>query len=201
MMQSFQTGYGLGVQGMLFAMAILMLPGLKHSTGHTRWLLALGLAALAFLPVFKAIPLVYYMRGLLGDLSIPSVALLLAGIYGPIPNWPPVRKRLLLLAGITGLCFYPMVLGATALDPYQWGYQPAWLVGGLAMIVFFSGRTHSGLVWVLGCAVMAFNIGLMESRNIWDYLIDPALTVFALGWLLANAARQLLNKIKRPRLG
>lgn len=196
-MQRLHTWYGPATQAALFAMTILMLPGIKNTTGRTRWLIALGLAALAFLPLFEGIPLAYYLRGLLGDLSIPTVALLLAGIYGPLPAWQPARKRLLILAAITGLCFYPMALGATPFDPYQWGYQPVWLITGLAAIVLFSWRTHPALVWILSCAVMAFDIGLMESSNLWDYLIDPALAVFGAGWLAVNAAKRILTK-KQP---
>lgn len=199
MMQTFHMWFGLGAQGALFAMAFMMLPGIKNMVRYSRWLLAFGLIALAFLPLIGGISLVYYLRGLFGDLSIPTVALLLAGIYGPLPAWQPARKRLLFLAGITGLCFYPMALGATSFDPYHWGYQPAWLIIGLALIVLFSWRTHPGVVWVLGCAVMAFNIGLMESGNLWDYLIDPALAVFALGGILLNAIKQTLNFKKAMR--
>ena len=198
-MQHLQNWYGLGTHGALFAMTVMMLPGIRNFVGYSRWGIAMGLFILAFLPLFNGIPLAFYLRGLLGDLSIPTFTLLLAGLYGPFPVWQATRKRLLMLAVITGLCFYPMVLGATPLDPYQWGYQPIWLISGLAVIVLFSWRTHPELVWVLGCTVMAYNIGLMESGNLWDYLIDPALVVFALGWLLLHAIRQACNRYKSTR--
>lgn len=194
MMHQFSLWYGLGTQSILFCMLFMLLPGIKNTSGLPRWLIALGLITLSVLPVFKGIPLVYYLRGLLGDLSIPTIALLLAVIYGQIPAWQATRKRLLTLTAITGVCFYPMVLGASRIDPYQWGFHPAGLSAALAVIVFFSWRTHSALVWIIGAAVMAFNIGLMESGNLWDYLIDPVLSVFATGWLLFQAAKFWIYK-------
>jgi len=40
------------------------------------------------------------------------------------------------------------------------------------------------LVIIIVLAVSAYLMGIYESRNIWDYLIDPALTLFAFFWLI-----------------
>jgi hypothetical protein len=50
---------------------------------------------------------------------------------------------------------------------------------------------------VLGLGVLAFDLRLLESQNLWDYLVDP---VFALVSLIA-LARGAVRRVARLRPG
>jgi hypothetical protein len=93
----------------------------------------------------------------------------------------------MLLFGIGGLLFYPPALGLTKSDPYVWGYDSPllWVVLlGLSLAAVFYDRYL--LAFCITAAVASHAIGLYDSTNLWDYLLDPLLTVFALIWLFVR---------------
>ncbi len=78
-----------------------------------------------------------------------------------------------------GVALYPMALGAGAYDPYSlgWSYSP--LFAGLlaATGVLLLQRNAFGVVLV--GAILAYDLHLLESPNLWDYLVDPLLAAAA----------------------
>jgi len=158
------------------------------ATWSMRVLLPAAVLALLFLPV-EGVPVAGYARGLAGDLSVTSL-LLLGSFVLSFASGPKLHDRrelgavaAFVLAGAAFL--YPMALGLTSFDPYALGYsvRVRVLLLGLAPVAlcaWFRGRLLLLLSILL--ALAAFRFDLLESRNLWYYLLDPWLTVVLLAW-------------------
>ncbi|TMG72297.1 MAG: hypothetical protein E6H80_12100 [Betaproteobacteria bacterium] len=81
---------------------------------------------------------------------------------------------------------YPFALGLTPFDPYALGYGSAELVTALLLVTLAAWRARlNAVVLITIAAVVAYLGGAYESRNLWDYLIDPMVSAYALVRLLA----------------
>lgn len=166
--------------------------------------LRLGLAAAGagavFLPV-NGLPLHGYFRGVAGDLSVTTLLLLFAAVAWAVAGASLLgdADRAYLLAGVAlaGLALYPTTAGFTPVGVYRFGYRPFGLVCGVlaaSLWAWGTGRRAAALVPLL--ALAAFDLGALESCNLWDYLLDPALFLCAAGWWLWRIARAIG---RRPR--
>jgi hypothetical protein len=80
-----------------------------------------------------------------------------------------------------------MALGLSAFDPYALGFAgPArgllLVLSLLALFAWWGGRILLLLAILLG--IGAYRLGLLESSNLWDYLLDPWLAVAAAGFTI-----------------
>jgi hypothetical protein len=162
------------------------------------------LAAMAFGIAFAAwpvrgLPLGRYLTGFNANFSITLLALLLDGAVRDGLSesllGPGERRATLYAALIVGIVFYPTALGWGNLDPYVWGWRgsPLFAVTGLGAAWLIWRGNRCGLV--LLAAVAAWSLGFLESRNYWDYLLDPVL--FLCGVVAAIA--DLFAACFRPR--
>jgi hypothetical protein len=125
-----------------------------------------------------------YLRGVIGDLSITTLALLAGAIVANVTGraWLGARERMVLTAAVLvlGGCLYPLALGAGHLDPYALGYGSYALVSLLlaAVLLAWHARMYALVACVLAGTV-AYLAGLLESDNLWDYLVDPLLVSYA----------------------
>ncbi len=157
---------------------------------------ALFIAAifLATLLPFSVLPLAAYVRGIFGDPSITSVVLALATLLRPYYATAPHHSRtsLLILIALAALFLYPMALGMSLYDPYRLGYGDVMMVGVVLVIACFAWLAHLSLLSTcLALATLAWSIGWYESTNLWDYLIDPMLAIYALYALLLHTAKTI----------
>jgi len=145
-----------------------------------RLVLLLLLANLFFWPLGMSfeLPLSAYVRGVTGDLSIVTLLLLWSSML------PSVKKTSLgfkVPLALIAIVFYPLALGFGMMDPYAWGYGS---IGLLIAVVLFAiicglaGWTKG--VWILSFAIIAWAAHWHESANLWDYLLDPFLAIWAL---------------------
>ena len=162
-------------------------------TPRRRWLIAVALGAAALGVAVRAggIPLAGYPRGMGGDLSITTLALLAAALSAMLAGRPllerPEWRGLCELAAACGVVGYPLTLGLTVLDPYELGYRPRGLVLVVAGVVVAWWWRRRGAALVLASGVAAFNLRLLESNNLWDYLLDMPLAVCSVGIVAARA--------------
>ncbi len=124
------------------------------------------------------LPLSAYVRGVTGELSIVSMLLLWGSILPSAKKTPLGFKVSLALIAIA---FYPLALGFGMVDPYAWGYGSITLL--IAVILFavacgLPGWTKG--VWIISFAMIAWAAHWHESANLWDYLLDPFLAIWAL---------------------
>ena len=129
-----------------------------------------------------------YFRGIFNDLSISS--LILVTYYLFTYQNPPIQSgSMLRIIALSGLIFYPLALGLSPIDAYAWGYFNnihAYTAPLLFLLTLFSLLTYAfykkdlmTLICLLG-ASLAFQLNILESRNLWDYLLDPVIFIFSL---------------------
>ena len=175
---------------MLTVWALELLVG-RHLSLIVRSLAGIVLALLLFWPsdswnylgISLELPLAAYVRGITGDLSVVTMALLWYSFFMGKKLLLPVQFKFALL--IIALVLYPLALGLSMLDPYAWGYS-SWIF--LAIVVFFAfvawWRRWNCLVYAIALALCAWALQWHESTNLWDYLLDP----FLVGWALVSLA-------------
>ena len=150
-------------------------------------LLVLGLAA--FVP-FGGLSLAAYVRGVTGDPSISTLALAGAACIAELTGRRLIGQRdlraLTWLVAAAAVFLYPFALGLTLFDPYALGYGSIELVTALLLVTLAAWRARlNAVVLIIIAAVVAYLGGAYESRNLWDYLIDPMVSAYALVRLLA----------------
>jgi len=94
-----------------------------------------------------------------------------------------------LLSLLAGVALYPMALGAGPFDPYSAGWHFSWLFVIFLLItlglLFFKNRFSI----VLLATILAYNLHLLETGNLWDYLIDPVLVFISIGAFISQIAK------------
>jgi len=162
-----------------------------------RLALALLLGNLFFWPLGMSLelPLSAYVRGVTGDLSIVSM-LLLWGSMLPFAKKTPLG--FIVPIALIAILFYPLALGFGMFDPYAWGYGS---IGFLISVILFA--TFCGLaawtkgVWIFSIALIAWVMHWHESANLWDYLLDPFLAIWA---LFATLSAIYIKRREKARL-
>lgn len=91
-----------------------------------------------------------------------------------------ISNSFLVITTIAALVLYPSALGLGYWDAYRLGYQPIFsaCVSLLAASLWFFRHTSAAL-W-LTSALAALLLGLYESENLWDILMDPIAAVWVL---------------------
>lgn len=152
------------------------------------------LFAAAFLPLGEPGPSAY-LYAYTGALSLPTLALVAALIGRRL--WAleilPQRDRRAMLTGaaIAGVVLYPMALGLGPFDPYAAGFSGPLLP--LLLAVAAAAGWWRGLraaAVVLLAVLGGWLLALGESQNLWDYLLDAWLWLYA----LARLAMRILTK-------
>jgi hypothetical protein len=179
---------GLSSAAAAVAVLLLWLPGLARLRS-SRPFLALVVALGAAVVPLGALSAAGYLRGVVGDLSVTTTLLLLRRLVRPIFGWGNIvpRTRLALQASVVaaGLSLYPWTLRSGAVDPYSVGYSNPWFLAGLLVLALAAWSWELDTVALcLALAVLAWALGSGESRNLWDYLLDPPLAFWGLGGLL-----------------
>ena len=158
-----------------------------------RVLVCFVLANLLFWPIFTLfspleLPLAAYVRGFTGELSITAMLLLWTAYFSPKEIHVPLVMRLWI--ALVTIAFYPFALGIGMLDPYAWGYGSIALLAAViatALIAWLAGSNRIAII--LALAVLAWAVGWHESSNLWDYILDPFLGLWAIGSLIRSAWR------------
>ncbi|HEX19799.1 MAG TPA: hypothetical protein ENG78_03140 [Acidiferrobacteraceae bacterium] len=165
-----------------------------------RGLVFLAGAIILLIP-FGELSIAAKLRGLVGDLSMTSllamVLISLSYITGRDYFNRYNRYVLLLSVLCAALFLYPMTMGLTFFDPYLMGYGSY----GFAAVVFLGALISWAIrayvtAAALLLAMVAYSVGLYESRNLWDYLIDPVIAIYAAFWLASTVFRNLYQRLR-----
>lgn len=199
----FTNATGLAGSVVAITAAAVMLPGIPRISKLYRIGLACTVAIAALAP-FGGLPLAAYVRSMTGDLSIASLILLLSAILNRLSGWQPFDARarliLLFLVALAALGLYPMALGVGYFDPYRLGYGNLWFLSVLLLVALAACLRRLPVVALcIAFAVFAWNIGWHESNNLWDYLIDPLLSIYAISTVMNHSVQTLL-KLRRSCL-
>ena len=158
-----------------------------------RALVCFVLANALFWPVFTLflpleLPLAAYVRGFTGELSITSMLLLWTAYFSP--KGIHVSSAMKGWIALIAIIFYPLALGLSMLDPYAWGYDSFTLLAAVmaaALAAWFVGSNRIAII--LALAILAWAAGWHESTNLWDYILDPFLGLWAIASLIRSAWR------------
>ena len=172
------------------ALVVFLLLPLRGRSRAVQFSVLLILLGLGFASV-QGLPLVAYPRALVPEVSIVTLlglgwaALVRMNVLRPLPG--NERVTLLAVLGALGLFLYPAALGLGAFDSYQLGFGPRVLliaVGLVALVLVYFG--HWLVVAMFAMATLAFSLGVLESENYWDYLLDPFVVIYCWAALLAR---------------
>ncbi len=194
----------LGISLVLCAGLLALLTAWRVAGAQGMWMKLLTVLgfALLWIPLGEAnIPVVAYVRGITADLSISLVALAAWHIGHHALGLRAVAKheQMAVMAAVvvSALFLYPMALG--------WGdwdaYRPGWGSWGmlLALLALCAVCWAKGLLVLpalIVLALLAWILGLMESGNLWDYLLDPWLSVFALGFVFIKCMKAAISRFR-----
>ncbi len=190
-MQNFNDITGLVGVASAAAAFLLLLPGIAQLS-RQRLSLLLGAVFVLMLIPFGTLSFAAYVRGATGDLSITTLALLWCALLRP---WCVAIKcndynASLILIALAAIVLYPMALGIGAYDPYRLGYgNPQFVVALLLFALAAWFWNHLLVALCIAFATFAWAVGWYESNNIWDYLIDPFVSVYALAAVMTHAAK------------
>ena len=146
----------------------------------TKVILILLLSNLFFWPLGLGmeLPLVAYVRGVIGDLSIVTMLLLWTSL---LPGRKPTPLAFKVSVACIAIVFYPLALGLGMIDPYAWGYGSILFFIAVLLFAVVCGLANwSKGVWMIAIAILAWAAHWHESANLWDYLLDPFLAIWAL---------------------
>ena len=159
-------------------------------------LLALLIGNVLFWPLGLGmeLPLVSYVRGVTGDLSIVLTLLLWSSL---LPSSKPTPMAFKFAIVIIAIGFYPFALGLGMIDPYAWGYGSfAFLIAVIVFAVVCALANWTKGVWIIAIAIIAWAAQWHESSNLWDYLLDPFLAIWALFSLVGMLYRRRRDKAR-----
>ena len=187
---SFTDWTGLSGLALVWVLLALRLPIAVRLSRPQRLLFVLAIYGIVLLPIL-GLSLAGFLRGLVGDLSTTSLLLLVAALVARLRQlaggegvaWWSMRERfvLFLFVSVLALLLYPFALGLGMLDPYRSGFGGIGLLVMLALLSLWSMRRASYLLpAACSLAVLAWSMGWYESTNIWDYLIDVPLAIYAI---------------------
>ena len=192
--------FGLLGCGLLSFAAVATLIRLRRLPLRARYIVVLT-AAFAFLIPIGDLSIAAYVRGVTGDLSVATLVLAGAACFTQVTGRALIghrdKRALCWLLALAAAFLYPFALGWTRFDPYALGFVSAGFITALLLITLASwwARLYLAVIVVV-VAALAFLAGAYESRNLWDYLIDPLVSVYALARLLAGACRRHLSRVK-----
>jgi len=194
------TVFGLGGCALLIAAAAGL--ALRATPLAARWraLLVAAVFGAAWLPA-GGLPVAAYLRGVTGDLSVTTLLLLAASVATTVSGRRVLARRehAIGCAAIVAAAayLYPMALGIGPFDPYALGYASTPFAVALALLGLLAwwARFYR-LLWALVAAAAAFIFGPLDSANLWDYLVDPLVAVYALLWLVQAGLRAAVQAIR-----
>ncbi|MCU7800942.1 MAG: hypothetical protein KZQ70_12565 [gamma proteobacterium symbiont of Lucinoma myriamae] len=186
-----QTLIGLTGISLLLAASVLRVLLFFKITKQAAVLIALIVFSLSYISI-SGDSINFYLRGIVNDLSISS-CILLGYYFISSGTTASVNKNNTLpafyLTALIGLFFYPAALGLGEFDPYSWGYinkahnhySTLIFIVCLAGLMYFSFlKQYNLLLFCLVLSTLTYQFGILESQNLWDYLLDPLIFIYAL---------------------
>lgn len=189
---------GLMTSALLIAVAVLQLPRIQRLPSRYLALLSAATLVLSLIP-FGTLPAAAYVRGIVGDLSIPTLVLMLTALlrHHYVVVADRQLRHLYLVLAVAAVCLYPLALGVGLYDPYRLGYNDMMFIATVLLFAIAALLIREDLVALcLTLATLAWSLGWYESTNLWDYLIDPLVAVYAIGALLkVGVCRLIASKV------
>lgn len=187
--------------------AFMLLPGIARVTKPRLAVLLCAVSVLILIP-FSGLSIAAYVRGVTGDLSITTLVLVWCALLRP---WVAcasedikTRRALLVLIALAAMVFYPLALGMGEFDPYRLGYGDPQFVAEMLLVALAAWLWKYDLIAAcIVLATLAWAVGWYESGNLWDYLLDPFIALYAWFAITLRGVMLLLRhgKARHSRAG
>lgn len=196
---------GLGFLGLACMLVSVALRTLALFRVSPRTLTGTGLllCTALFVP-WKGHTLLFYLRGVTGDLSIATFCIICfqmihlgtKGRHGLATfSWQLALGIVCLLS-----LLYLSTFGYIGYDLYAWGYHPTWMLPAIACLMLWAWRSYPDLAWAWLIAVICYAGGITPGNNLWDALFDPFMLFGCIGVLLGQLIRMAIGPfLKRSR--
>ena len=184
---------------MVVLQRLLAVGRIKASGWFPTLVLALISAAVVLMPV-RGLPAARWLVSLNANFSIPLTAVLVSLVWKGAWKAPVLDGkgyRACWAFGLAaGVLLYPLALGMGGFDPYPlgWSFSVFFVLLMAATILLLLYRNRFGVVLV--AAILAYNLGVLESRNLWDYAVDPFYALASLAGVGYDGMRALFAKAK-----
>jgi hypothetical protein len=186
-----------------FLLVILVFQGLaKVFKIHLRgWLgamiLAIGSGLIVVMPI-GGLPVARWVMSVNANFSVPLMAIMFNKAWQNASGIQLLDRRTLMaswiFALIGGIMLYPMALGVGGFDPYELGWGFSWLflllMGPTILLLLRENRF--GIV--MAACILGYDFQLLESPNLWDYLIDPVYVLISCAALTSWLIRGLQHR-------
>lgn len=188
---------GLAGATLVITASLLLVPPIRRLKRIHLGLLMSATAIVSAAPI-GMLPLAAFVRGFSGDLSITTNVFLVLAIFSHLADRRPVDGKqkfaMNALIVVTALVLYPMALGVGSFDPYRLGYGSTGFLAGLLLLALGAWAVRFHLISIcIALSVLAHALALYESTNLWDYLLDPLVSIYAVVALLAGVRRTLTH--------
>jgi hypothetical protein len=166
---------------------ILVWLGNRYNLGLKIQRISIFLVSMVCLLPISGLSVFMYPHSLFGDLSMTSKTFMIAWLVyrlgGPVLTDMKEIRILLRGMAVFGLVFYPLALGLTPFDPYSAGYSASILIIWTVVIAAYGlKKGYSVLTVSMLVALWGYLLGILESDNLFDYLFDPLLFLYAVGF-------------------
>ena len=172
----------------MLGLTLVLCAVVRRTAGSGRWVewFVAGFFVFLWMPAGPAsLPVVAYVRGISSDPSMTLIALACLSMTQDFMDRSLVSRReytaLFAVVALAAVFLYPSALGWGDWDAYRlgWDGKALWLALLAISLLFLSLRLW--LLPALVCfALMAWTSGVLESANLWDYLLDPWLVIFSI---------------------
>ncbi len=196
----------LGLAGVALAYCALLLNVMRAQRQSRAVQIGLMVMALFFalFPILDE-PLVIYFRGVFGDLSVATLLLsgaAVASVFQRQDLLVAQDKRLFyLVIAMMSLLLYPFALGWGQADTYRLGYHFGlfeWLIFSIGLFAL-ALRAFFVTAWI-ALSLISYELNLYESRNLWDYLIDPVVSIIALSAVISSYVGSVVRGVRHRAL-
>ncbi|NBW95933.1 MAG: hypothetical protein EBR28_04165 [Planctomycetia bacterium] len=156
-----------------------------------------AVAAATLVPI-AGLPLGRWLHGIGLVVSLPLLVVFVDAACTPAGGGGFLgaagRRAAVWFGAVAGIVLYPAALGLGAFDPYVLGWRTPGVAAAVAVIgvgLALAGNRFSIAILAAG---VAWQAGILESDNAWDYVVDPLYTLLAAanlaGMGLASLARR-----------
>jgi hypothetical protein len=174
---------------------LLRLAGMEMSRRPGK-VLALGMPLIFILVPVKQVPMARFLAGFNLDFSITLTALLFCLLLRQVQGVRLLDRKALRTLGISGLvlglCLYVCSMNLVPFDLYRFGWGSAFLLAPLFSLTILLILTGNRAGFVIAACVAAYALKLLESDNLWDYLVDPVLVI----WCLVTSAAGFFSLVR-----
>jgi len=105
---------------------------------------------------------------------------------------PRERDVMLAFSAALAVVLYSSALGYLPIDIYRAGFSP-WAPVALAAIAIAAAPRSLAIACTALAALVAYDVPLFASVNLFDYVVDPIVGIVAVGWAVVAGARRLLR--------